>query len=122
MTATDQIKILDDKIKSNQVQYDFGREAAKISALSSKDILEKYEYLTGEYLEHKPCVFEKAKFEYSPLGITLNNNTKNKTNKNKACNKNKQNKYLVYNPQHSFAKFKDIDGFEELSLDVQKTK
>ena len=23
----------------------------------------------------------------------------------------------LYNPQHSFAKFKDIDGFEELSLD-----
>ena len=84
--------------------------------------MEKYEYLTGEYSGHKPCVFEKAKFEYSPLGITLINNAKNKANKNKACNKNKQNKYLAYNPQHSFAKFKDIDGFEELSLDVQKTK
>ena len=24
---------------------------------------------------------------------------------------------MIYNPQHSFAKFKDIDGFEELSLD-----
>ena len=45
------------------------------------------------------------------------NNTKNKTNKNKAYNKNKQNKRLVYNPQCSFAKFKDIDGSEELSLD-----
>ena len=29
MTATDQIKILDDKIKSNQAQYDFGREQLK---------------------------------------------------------------------------------------------
>ena len=57
MSATDQIKILDDKIKSNQAQYDFGRETAKISALSSKDILEKYEYLTGEYLGHKPCAW-----------------------------------------------------------------
>ena len=48
MTVTDQIKILDDKIKSNQAQYDLVREAAQISALSSKDLLEKYEYLTGK--------------------------------------------------------------------------
>ena len=49
--------------------------------------------------------------------MTLINNTKNKKNTNKAYNKNKQNKYLIYNALHSFAKFKDIDGFEELSLD-----
>ena len=50
MAVTDQIKILDDNIKSNQMQYDLGREAAKISAFSSKDLLDKYEYLTGEHL------------------------------------------------------------------------
>ena len=43
MTVTVQIKILDDKITSNQVQYDLGREAAKIAALSSKNLLDKYE-------------------------------------------------------------------------------
>ena len=48
MTVTDQIKILDGKIKSNQAQYDLGRKAAKTSALPSEDLLEKYEYLTGE--------------------------------------------------------------------------
>ena len=42
MTAADQIKILHDTIKSNQAQYDLGREAAKILAISSKDLLEKY--------------------------------------------------------------------------------
>ena len=47
MTLTDEHKILEGKIKANQVQYDLGREAAKISALSSKDLLEKYECLTG---------------------------------------------------------------------------
>ena len=47
MTLTDELKILDDKIKANQAQYDLGREAAKISALPSKNLLEKYEYLTG---------------------------------------------------------------------------
>ena len=54
MTLTDQLKILDDKIKANQVQYDLCREEAKIPALFSKDYLEKYEYLTGENLGHRP--------------------------------------------------------------------
>ena len=67
-----------------------GREAAKIFALLSEDLLEKYEYLTGKDLGHKTSVFEKVKFEYSSLGMTLINNTKNNTNKNKAYNKNKQ--------------------------------
>ena len=35
MTATDQIKILNRKIKQNEPQFDLDREAAKISALSS---------------------------------------------------------------------------------------
>ena len=38
MTLTDELKILDDKIKSNQAQYDLDREAAKIFALSSKEL------------------------------------------------------------------------------------
>ena len=42
MTVTDQIKILDDQIKANQAQYDLSREAAKISGLSSKDLLENF--------------------------------------------------------------------------------
>ena len=44
MTVTDQVKILDGKIKSNQAQNDLGRQTAKISALSSKNLLKKYEY------------------------------------------------------------------------------
>ena len=58
---------LDDKIKANQAQYNLDREAAKISALSSKE-LDKYEYLTGEDLGYRPGVVEKVKFKYSPLG------------------------------------------------------
>ena len=58
MTATDKTKIVDNKIKLNQVQYEAAkvkdsREAAKVSALSSKNLLEKYKYLTGEDLRHK---------------------------------------------------------------------
>ena len=67
----DQVKILDNKIKSNQAKYDLDREAAKILALISGE-LEKYEYLTGEDLGYKPDVIQKAKFEYSPLGKVFN--------------------------------------------------
>ena len=49
MAITDQLKILDNRIKANKAQYDLDREATKISALSSGE-LEKYEYLTGEDL------------------------------------------------------------------------
>ena len=63
MTLSDECKTLDVKIKANQVQYNLGREAVKISALSSKDLLEKHEYLTGEDLGHRPSVLEKTKFE-----------------------------------------------------------
>ena len=59
------------KIKASQTQYELGREAARISFLSSKDLLEKYEYLTGEDLRHRRSVLEKTKFEYSPLGMSL---------------------------------------------------
>ena len=71
MTVTDQIKILNQKIKQNESQYDLDREAAKISALSSNN-LDKYELLTGEDLGLKPSTVEQAKFEYSPLGKIFN--------------------------------------------------
>ena len=67
MAITDQIKILNRKIRQNEAQYDLDRKSAKISALSSND-LDKYEYLTGENLGLKPRTVEQAKFEYSPLG------------------------------------------------------
>ena len=71
MTVTDQINILDRKIKQNEAQYDLDRESAKISALSSNN-LDKYEYLTGEDLGLKPNTVKQAKFEYSPLGKIFN--------------------------------------------------
>ena len=71
MTVTDQIKILNRKIKQNEAQYDLDRKAAEISALSYKN-LDKYELLTGEDLDLKPSTVEKAKFEYSPLGMSFN--------------------------------------------------
>ena len=67
MTATDKLKIIDNKIKANQAQYDLDRLAAKISGYSSDDI-RKYEYLTVEDFGYKPSVFEQTAFNYSPLG------------------------------------------------------
>ena len=71
MTVTDQIKILNRKIKQNESQYASYRKAAEISALSSKN-LDKYELLTGEDLDFKPSTVAQAKFEYSPLGKIFN--------------------------------------------------
>ena len=62
MTVTDQLKIIDNKIKANQAQYDLDRLAAKISSYYSGD-LRKYEYLTGEDWEYKPSVVEETKFD-----------------------------------------------------------
>ena len=71
MTIANELKILDDKIKANQAQYNLDKEAGKIFALSSKE-LEKYEYLTSEDLGYKSRVVEQAKFEYSSLGKVSN--------------------------------------------------
>ena len=84
--------------------------------------MEKYEYLTGEDLGQRSSMLEKAKFVYSPLGALLDDNVKKKANANKVHIKKKQDKNLIYNSQHSFAKFKDIDEFQELSLDSMYKK
>ena len=80
MTVTDQIKILNRKIKQNEAQYDLDRKAAKISALFSNN-LDKYEYLTGEDLGLKASTVEQAKFEYSPLGKFFNKGLKEEEKK-----------------------------------------
>ena len=71
MTVTDQLQIIDNKIKPNQAQYDLHGLAAKISTYFSDD-LRKYGYLTGEDLGQKASVVEQAKFDYSPLGKFFN--------------------------------------------------
>ena len=138
MTVTDQIKILNRKIKQNEAQYDLDRKAAKISALSSNN-LDKYEYLTSEDLDIKPSTIEQAKFKYYPLVKIFNTglsdddrkeglfkrlesikdkkdellNTFNTINKvNKTPKINNQSKILVYSTQLSFAKFRNIDDIK----------
>ena len=60
MTLTDQLKIIDKKIKENQPQYDLGRFAAKMYVLSSGE-LRKQQYLTGEDLGYQPSALEQKR-------------------------------------------------------------
>ena len=68
MTDKDQLKVLDNKIRQNQADYELYRKNTKISALSSGK-LDKYEYLTGEDLGYRPDLIQK---QYSPLGQVFN--------------------------------------------------
>ena len=61
MTRKEQIKILDDKVKANERQYDLDRINVEISAYFSGD-LPKYEYLAKNDLGYKPDAVEKVKF------------------------------------------------------------
>ena len=71
MTKSDQIKILNDKIKANNAQYNINRLSAEISAFSEGD-LDKHEFLTCKDLKYEPNALNKAKFEFSPLGKAFN--------------------------------------------------
>ena len=71
MTKSDQINILNNKIKASNAQYRINRLNAEISAFSEGD-LDKYEFLTRKDLKYKPNALDKAKFEFSPLGKAFN--------------------------------------------------
>ena len=79
----------------------------------SKDLLEKYEYLTDEDLGDRPSALEKTKFEYSPLGMSLSKSFKKDQVKNIAKSESDFN----YDSNHKFYEFsKRYDEFEEISL------
>ena len=80
MTVTDQIKILDRKIKQNGAQNDMDTKAAKTSTLSSRN-LDKYEYLNGEDLNYKPSTVDQAKFDCSSLSKFFNKRLEEKGKK-----------------------------------------
>ena len=60
MTVTDQIKILNRKIKENETQYDFDRKAAEISALSSNNLMKIW--ILSQVL------FKKSKIQIFSIG------------------------------------------------------
>ena len=63
-----------DPIRDEKLQYDINRKAAELSALSSGKI-DKYEYFTGEeiLLSNQQQIIEQAKFTYSSLDNTYDN-------------------------------------------------
>ena len=69
--------------------------------LSSINLLDKYEYLTGEDLGYKPNVLEKVKFEYSLLVMSLSKALKKDEVKSAAKSKIDFN----YNSDHNFFEF-----------------
>ena len=71
MTKSDRIKIVNDKIKANNAQYDINRLNAEISAFS-EGYLDKYEFLTRKDLKYKPNALDEAKSESSHLGKAFN--------------------------------------------------
>ena len=71
MIKSNKIKILDDKIKANNAQYNIDRLNAEISAFSEGD-LDKYEFLTRKDSKYKLNALDKAKFEFSLLGKAFN--------------------------------------------------
>ena len=76
--------------------------------------MEKYEYLTGEDLEHRPSVLEKTETEYSPLGMSFSKAFEKDKAKRGAKNKSDFN----YDNKYRFYKFfKWYDEFEEMWLD-----
>ena len=60
---------INDQIRDEKLQYDFNKEAAKISPLSSGK-LHKYKYLIGEDIltSNQQQIIEQEKSTYSPLG------------------------------------------------------
>ena len=82
MIRKEQIKILNDKIKANNAQYDLDRINAEISAYSN-GALDKYEFLTKQDLKYKPDVLKQVKFTSSPLGKVFNDGLNKKDNTKK---------------------------------------
>ena len=140
MTVADQLKIIDNKIKVNQAQYDLDRLTAEISPYTSGD-LKKYEYLTGQDLGYNRSVVEQDKFDYSPLGKVfkkglteedkkegLSKRVKNIEHKNKELlkaikyqrikqpesKKTETKNDLIYDPNHIFYKYR-LSKFSQIS-------
>ena len=106
------LKFLTTRLKQIKLNIIWVQKQLKF-ILSSKDLLEKYEHFTGEDLGHRPSAFEKAKFEYSPLGMSFSKAFE----KDKAKSGAKSESDFNYDTIHKFYKFfKGYGEFEEMSL------
>ena len=86
--------------------------------MSSKIPLDKYEYLSCEDLGYKSNVFEKAKLEYSLLGMSISKELKKDEVKSVAKSKSD----FSYDSNHTFFEFyKKIDQFKDMSINSNHT-
>ena len=135
MSISEKIKTIDKKIEQNKAQYNFDRQTAKSSALSSGSVT-KYGFLTAKDVLSRKELLEKAavisKFEYSPLDKELKKQTsvdekqcqkfnivfesnkkeEDKTKNKRSCAKSN----LVYNSYFTFYKYHNINEFVKYSL------
>ena len=87
--------------------------------MCSKNLLKKYEYLTGENLRHRPSALKKTKFEYSPLGMSFSKAFE----KDKAKSGAKRESDFNYDNNHRFYKYyKGYDEFEDISIDSKYSR
>ena len=59
MSISEKSKTIDNKIEQNKDQYKLDRQTAKISALSSGNVI-KYEFVTGKDVLSEKDLLEKA--------------------------------------------------------------
>ena len=117
MTVTNQLKIIYNKIKANQAQYDLDRLATKISALSLND-LDKYKYLTGEDLGLKSNAVEQVRFEYSLLGKFFNTELKEEDKKEKIIEGKNEDQLKAIKDQGK----KQLDAIKNINTDSKSLK
>ena len=69
--------MIDSKIGGEKLEYSINREASKITVLSSGKI-DKYEHLIGKEMlpSDQSIMIKQATFTYSPLGKSLEKQTK----------------------------------------------
>ena len=61
MNISEKIKAINNRIQQNKAKYDFVRQTAKISALSSRNV-SKCEFLTGKYVLPEKGLARKSYF------------------------------------------------------------
>ena len=124
---------INDQIGDEKLKYDINRDAAKISALTSKNF-HKYEYLTGEDIlpSNQQQIIEQAKFTYSPLEKAFGKQIKTIEDQGKklvdALNTLKSNSQLTIEdaiPKNALindeAK-KELDEIKEMEKNVDREK
>ena len=124
MTLSDELKILDDKIKQIKLSMIQVKKQPKyllylLKIFCKNTNIDWLKDLGHKDLGHRPSVLEKTKFEYSPLGMSLTKSFKKDNVKNIANRESDFN----YDSKHSFYRFyKEYNELEEMSLDSKWNK